>query len=282
MKQPTFIVIGAMKCATSTVCAYLEDHPDVYCVPSCEPNFFSHDEYYEKGLDWFMRFFDGSHQFRHRGEGSNFYSARSLYPHASRRMYELNPDLMIIYLVRLPLIRLVSAWIQRRSDSGGKVPHNVSLAIRELPDEFIGQSRYYHNIEPYLQLFPEENIFIGFMEDLQKDSGLFFSNLCSFLEIDNSPIVRSHVNPSTGKKIPNKTFTTIHRFGKIANVNQYVPYPMKKILKTVLVKGISKSDVTINKDVLIEVQNILESDSEKLLKYAQKPNDFWKFAEKYW
>ena len=32
MIRPDLIVIGAMKCATSTVCAYLEDHPDVFMV----------------------------------------------------------------------------------------------------------------------------------------------------------------------------------------------------------------------------------------------------------
>jgi hypothetical protein len=32
MTKPDFLVIGAMKCATSTVCAYLEDHPDVFMV----------------------------------------------------------------------------------------------------------------------------------------------------------------------------------------------------------------------------------------------------------
>ena len=44
--QPDFIVIGAMKCGTSTVCGYLEDHPDVFIAPQAEPNFFAHDAQY--------------------------------------------------------------------------------------------------------------------------------------------------------------------------------------------------------------------------------------------
>lgn len=54
---PTFLVIGAMKAATLTVCAYLEDHPEVYCIPGREPNYFSHDSNYKKGLEWYLRFF---------------------------------------------------------------------------------------------------------------------------------------------------------------------------------------------------------------------------------
>ena len=33
--MPGFIMIGAMKCATSTVAAYWEDHPNVYMVSAC-------------------------------------------------------------------------------------------------------------------------------------------------------------------------------------------------------------------------------------------------------
>ena len=48
-----FIVIGAMKAATSTICSYLEDHPDTYMVPRAEPNYFSRDENFARGDAWY-------------------------------------------------------------------------------------------------------------------------------------------------------------------------------------------------------------------------------------
>ena len=57
--QPDFIVIGAMKCGSSTVCAYLEDHPDIFMVPRAEPKFFSHDENFARGTDWYESLFAG-------------------------------------------------------------------------------------------------------------------------------------------------------------------------------------------------------------------------------
>lgn len=49
MPKPDFVVIGAMKCGTSTVCAYLEDHPETCMLPRCEPDFFSRPEIFARG-----------------------------------------------------------------------------------------------------------------------------------------------------------------------------------------------------------------------------------------
>ena len=72
---PTFLVIGAMKCATSTVCAYLEDHPDVFMVPRIEPNHFSRDGNWAKGMAYYAPFFRGAETYAERGEGSNDYDS---------------------------------------------------------------------------------------------------------------------------------------------------------------------------------------------------------------
>ena len=54
------LVIGAMKAATSTVCAYLEDNPDIYMVPRAEPNYFSHDANFSKGADWYATYLEAT------------------------------------------------------------------------------------------------------------------------------------------------------------------------------------------------------------------------------
>ena len=48
--QPDFIIIGAMKCGTSTVNAYFEDHPATFMVKGQEPNFFSHEDRFAQGV----------------------------------------------------------------------------------------------------------------------------------------------------------------------------------------------------------------------------------------
>src|SRR5262245_59528673 len=104
-----FLVIGVMKCATSTVCAYLEDHPDVFMVPRCEPNFFSHDENYAKGADWYAAHFKDRGAAKICGEGSNAYAAGEMYPEAVARIAAHNPGLKLIYMARHPINRILSA-----------------------------------------------------------------------------------------------------------------------------------------------------------------------------
>src|SRR6266853_3737037 len=40
MTMPNFLVIGAAKCGTDSLCNYLGQHPDVFISPNREPNFF--------------------------------------------------------------------------------------------------------------------------------------------------------------------------------------------------------------------------------------------------
>jgi hypothetical protein len=268
-----------MKAATSTVCAYLEDHPEVYCVPKCEPNFFSHDANYQKGTDWYLRFFDEASDYKQRGEGSNFYSARALYPHTAERIFALYPDIKIIYMARDPIKRIISAWIQRRADSGDNVPSTVDAAVNERRDEFVGQSQYYYNIRPYIDLFPRNNIFIGLLEDLKQDRESFLRGLCEFLEISYSPIQREHVNPSAGKKVPNQLYTRLNGFSIVRSAKLLAPKGLKSAVRRMLVKEASPSAISMSPAVLRDVIETLENDSQEFLKLAGKPQDFWRLRE---
>lgn len=250
----------------------------MYCVPSCEPNYFSHDENYEKGLSWYLKFFETSQEYQHRGEGSNCYSARSLYPNAAKRIFEMNPETRIIFMARHPVQRIISAWIQRRSDVGDAVPPTVDAAIRAMPDEYIGQSRYYYNIEPYLTLFPRNNIFIGFMEDLKENEEKFFGNLCEFLNVELAPVARNHVNPSLGKRIPNTTFTRINSSRLVRSTKRFLPQELKRTIKSKLTTEISYSDIRISPTVLEETVEILRVDARSFLAYSGKPLDYWDFT----
>ena len=48
--KPNFLVIGAMKCGTTSLCSLLDQHPDIFMSNPKETYFFSNDEVYQKGL----------------------------------------------------------------------------------------------------------------------------------------------------------------------------------------------------------------------------------------
>lgn len=57
-RLPDFIIIGAMKCATSTLHDQLARQPGLFMSTPKEPNFFSDDEQWGRGLDWYGSLFE--------------------------------------------------------------------------------------------------------------------------------------------------------------------------------------------------------------------------------
>lgn len=275
--MPDFVMIGAMKAATSTVAAYLEDHPSIYMVPRCEPNYFSHDDNYARGLSWYEpHFAPGAHKAL-CGEGSNYYSARSLYPHTATRMFRYNPHLKLLYMVRHPVDRIVSAWIQNRVDLGDEVPSTLDKAVRAMPDRFIGQSRYWFNLEPYRSLFGDKRIFIGFMEDLQRDRDTFFATLSTFLGVAPHEPRRPHLNRSVGKAVPTAAYTRINRLPYIDTAKAVLPRSLRSAVKHRVLSHRLDSRPRFSERTHEELVAILEPEARRLLVHCGKPEDFWVF-----
>jgi hypothetical protein len=55
---PTSLIIGAMKCGTTSLYSYLSEHPEVLMSSVKEPNFFLERE--ELSLDEYKKLFDGT------------------------------------------------------------------------------------------------------------------------------------------------------------------------------------------------------------------------------
>lgn len=71
MLRPTFIGIGAMKCATTWVSECLRYHPEVFMSSPKEIHYFSYN--YNKNLDWYLEHFKKAKGYKVRGEFSVSY-----------------------------------------------------------------------------------------------------------------------------------------------------------------------------------------------------------------
>ena len=68
--------IGAAKCATSTLFNLFRQHPDVFILE--ETNFFSKDEVYNRGFNWYESLYNKANDKKMRGEASNKYTIKEL------------------------------------------------------------------------------------------------------------------------------------------------------------------------------------------------------------
>lgn len=277
--KPDYIVIGAMKCGTSTVCAYLEDHPEVFMLPGAEPNFFSHDENFARGTGWYEGLFAGQENARLRGEGSNAYALAQLYPHSAARMAAFKPDLKLIYVVRHPLERIVSAWIQNRIDMGDRIPPTLDRAAREMPETYLGQSLYWDNLSRYRALFPDDQIHLCFMEDLKADPDAFFAGICDFLGVETAPRRRGHLNPSAGKAVPTAAYSMINGLPLMATVKRLLPAGLRHGFRDRFLsrKVGGDSRPRFSPPVLDWLRGELVPDSAAFLAHCGRPADYWRF-----
>ena len=60
MPLPDFVIIGAMKCGTSTLAAQLGAQDGVFMTTPKEPNFFSDDAVFAQGLPWYESLFEAA------------------------------------------------------------------------------------------------------------------------------------------------------------------------------------------------------------------------------
>ncbi|MEM1409443.1 MAG: sulfotransferase, partial [Pseudomonadota bacterium] len=83
--RPDFCIIGAMKCGTTTLAYQLGAQEGVFITDPKEPNFFSDDDQYAKGIDWYTSLFSTAPRGAFLGEASTHYTKFPTYPVAAER-----------------------------------------------------------------------------------------------------------------------------------------------------------------------------------------------------
>jgi len=161
MKKPDFIIIGAMKSATSTLHEQLALQPGFFMSIPKEPNFFSDDQVYDLGLDWYANLFSDADPGDICGESSTHYTKLPDYSRTIERMKSYLPSLKLVYVIRHPIDRLVSHYIHQWSQNVIRV--DINQAIDEF-DELINYSRYSMQLAPFIDAYGAENIYIAFSE----------------------------------------------------------------------------------------------------------------------
>lgn len=180
---PNFFVIGAMKCATSSLHEQLAQQPGIFMTELKEPNFFSNDEQYKKGIDWYESLFTPEPNDILFGESSTHYTKLPTYPQTLARLKQHIPnisELKFIYVMRHPIDRLVSHYIHEWSQRVIPTKTDVNVAIYEYP-ELIDYSKYTTQLQPYFDDFGRDKVLPVFLERLIKNPQIELERVCRFL-----------------------------------------------------------------------------------------------------
>jgi hypothetical protein len=108
LARPDFIVIGAMKCGTTTLYRMLAEHPDIGMSRDKEPDFFIVEKNFRRGPQWYSDQFD--HSARLHGEASPNYSKAEAFAGVPERIRSHCRGVRLIYAVRDPVVRFLSQY----------------------------------------------------------------------------------------------------------------------------------------------------------------------------
>ncbi len=187
---PNLLVIGAPKAGTTSLHSYLSEHPEISMSSPKELRFYWRNDWRER-IPRYASHFDPAA--RVRGESTPAYALYPLRRNVPERVHELVPDARLIYVLRDPVERVVSHWVQTRADSRrgpgrDRVPRWSLEQVIERPDDPLNGpvwgSRYATQLERYLRLFPAEQILVVDQRDLRVDRAATIRRVFRFLGVD--------------------------------------------------------------------------------------------------
>ncbi|MFK7943595.1 MAG: sulfotransferase [Paracoccaceae bacterium] len=185
MRLPNFLIVGAMKCGTTTLQAQLAAQPGIFMATPKEPNFFSDDLIYARGMDWYSGLFAAAEQGDLCGEASTNYTKLPNYPHCAERICKALPDVRLIYMVRDPVARTVSHFVHEWTM--GRMSLNFAQMLETHP-ELVSYSCYARQISPYVKAFGADRILLVGLEDLENDPRFQLGRIGAFLGLPVKPV----------------------------------------------------------------------------------------------
>lgn len=252
MTMPNFLVVGAPKCGTDSLCDYIGQHPEVYMCPSREPNFFVAEgqgdipyrgpgdrevlrqwDMWVSSLERYQALFAGANSEKAIGEGTTWY----LYDErAPERIRHHIPQAKLIAILRNPADRAYSAYNMLLRD--GREPIRDFARALAAEDERVRDGWepmwhyrrvgfYSNQLRRYYELFDAAQVHIVLYDDFNARPGGVLRELFRFLQVDDQfePDMSERHNVSLVPK-----YHTFHRL--IAGYN-----PLKAAAKTVLPGG---------------------------------------------
>jgi hypothetical protein len=200
VRKPNFFVVGAPKCGTTAMQAYLERHPNVYMPRVKESHHFatdllaSHDPY--RSVDKYMSMFRDARTEKIVGESSVFY----LYSKkAAENIREFNEDSKILAMVRNPVEWLESYHSQlvfngdenildlgraleaeQERKRGNLIPENLRFAERLFYSEVL---RFSEQIQRFFDTFGRDRVHVIVYDDLKKDTLRTYQKILKFLAV---------------------------------------------------------------------------------------------------
>ena len=259
-----------------------------------EPRFFSWDRIYANGLEWYESLYDEAGSAVARGEGSQSYTIRRLFPDTARRIFDYAPETKILYIVRHPLERMESAWLEMRSWDYGRlrgflqnarvdasiVHPDFNEAMRRNTAAYEDSSNYWQELKVYRDLFQEEQIQVLFFDELKSDYPSVLKQCWQFLGVDPTVAIDSpeRLNVASRKKFQRRAYWYMLHLPGLDPVYRLTCRRFARAwlkLNRLLVSAPGSGRPRWDPELRREVVGRLKPDIEAFLEACGRDRDYW-------
>lgn len=234
---PSFLIIGAQKCGTTSLYDYLEEHPQLWGAYTKEVHFFDGGldptiNDFQKGEPWYRANFPLTNTIKskeHTFEASPLYLFNPLAP---KRIFEMIPQVKLIAVLRNPTDRAISHYFHEKRH------HREPLAIAAAMDaeeerlaphwrtqnyksetfihlSYKSRGHYLEQLERFLEYFPRKNLLILESEGFFQNPSATLRQVCEFVDIEPN-VQFNNLNPRNiapnRVKVPAEVYHQLDRY----------------------------------------------------------------------
>ena len=215
MRKPDFFIVGAPRCGTASMYAYLKQHPEVWVSILKEPHFFGSDlsplPYAVRDEQLYLELFAGAAGRPRAGEASVWYLSSEKAPFEIRAFA---PEARIIVMLREPAQMahsLYSLYTRTGNEDlptfgealaaeperrrGGRIPSGAYFPEGLL---YTDAARYAAKVERYFAVFGRENVLAIVFDDFVCDTAGVYRRTLEFLGVE--PRFEAELDPRRARE----------------------------------------------------------------------------------
>ena len=248
---------------------------------------------YEKGWDWYQQAFSHYDGEAAVGEATPNYAARTRSPNTAKKIYEFNPDMKLIYMVRDPLAKQMSGWkmmYAAAKDEASPSTKEHEWAVKGI-DYWMEMKRersqwddcrYGYQLAAYETFFPEENICVSFLEDWAQSKSAEVNRILRFLNLDPALMpddIQERTNRGADRQVSRPLVKKIRTHPAVRMMVKGLPKSWRDWSRTkVATKAAVYPTVELSPAVKDSFVSYVAEDVRAFLKRYDKPQDFWSAA----
>jgi len=283
-----FFIVGAPKAGTTSLCHYLNEHPEIVMSRQKETDFFSDESLQKQGLYYGKNRVDKIEKYHNLfptlqekkyGEASVSYL---FYEDVPKKIKEYNSNGKIIIMLRNPVERAFSHYLMDYR-LGLIIPPLEEFFERELNNkksklfyqQYIELGLYFEQVKRYLDTFGSENTHIIFYQDFKNDIEEVIRKAYYFLGVDNSFKPRVEKKHNTFSRPKNNLIRIVYSFVGLRKFLKWlIPKNLVKRIKNTLFKKDEKPELNI--ELRNKMNKLFVEDIKLLEELLSKDLSRWK------